>query len=215
MSLSLPRRVLRLQYSIARLPLQALEATVISRLDAEGPIRATYQQIMGGVDGTVGALLGDEELAQRGQKMRSAAADLEKAARLEAQAREKRAEATRESQRKVDEASARAKKARSTAEEKIDDAAETEIDAKVQAGKQATARLEDRKSRADDIADKRISAAEAERQAKLSEVERREEEAKAPRTDEIEDATEKLESADEARDDAERLADVVEASKDT
>ncbi|KIQ14131.1 hypothetical protein [Rhodococcus sp. MEB064] len=215
MSLSLPRRVLRLQYSIARLPLQALEATVISRLDAEGPIRATYQQIMGGVDGTVGALLGDEELAQRGQKMRSAAADLEKAARLEAQAREKRAEATRESQRKVDEASARAKKARSTAEEKIDDAAETEIDAKVLAGKQATARLEDRKSRADDIADKRISAAEAERQAKLSEVERREEEAKAPRTDEIEDATEKLESADEARDDAERLADVVEASKDT
>lgn len=215
MSLSLPRRVLRLQYSIARLPLQALEATVISRLDAEGPIRATYQQIMGGVDGTVGALLGDEELAQRGQKMRSAAADLEKAARLEAQAREKRAEATRESQRKVDEASARAKKARSAAEEKIDDAAETEIDAKVQAGKQATARLEDRKSRADDIADKRISAAEAERQAKLSEVERREEEAKAPRTDEIEDATEKLESADEARDDAERLADVVEASKDT
>ena len=102
-----------------------------------------------------------------------------------------------------------------TAEEKATDAADQEIENKVAAGKKAAARLEDRKSRADDIADKRISAAEAEREAKLSEVERREAEAKAPRTEEIEDAAEKLEDAAEKRDDAERLADVAEASKDS
>lgn len=213
MSMSLPRRVLRLQYNIARLPLQVFEATVVSRLDGQGQVRSTYEQVVGSLDGTVGALLGDSDLARRGEKMRTAAAELAKATELEARARKERADAARRTQQRVDTATADAAKAREKAEADLEEAADHEIDAKVQAGKQAAARLEDRKGRADEIADRRIEAAEAEREAKLDEVERRVEEKKAPRKKELDEAARKLEEAEAKREDAERLDDVAEASK--
>lgn len=215
MSLSLPKRIVRLQYSIARFPLQVLEATVISRLDRGGSVRATYQQIVGTVDGTVGVILGDDDLANRGQAMRTAAEDYEKATVLEQKARDTRARAARKVQETADKAAETAREAREKADAAVAEAADSEIEKKVAAGTAAAEKLDDRTSRADDIADKRIAAAEAQREAALGEVERRAEEKKAPHAENIDEAVDKLDDAAKARADAERLADVAEAEKDS
>ena len=141
-ALTLPRRILRLQYTIVRLPWEVLEAKVIQQMDSENPARLGYERIAGTVDGVVGAVLGDADLSKRGEALRSAAYDRARAAALDAEAAMIRAEAKAEKERTEAAAKERAERARTTAKDKIEQAADDEIADKIEAGRKATAQLE-------------------------------------------------------------------------
>lgn len=61
-----PFAILRLQYRAARVPLQIVEEQVVARLDNESPARLVYERSLGALDVTVGNLLGDPKIAERG-----------------------------------------------------------------------------------------------------------------------------------------------------
>lgn len=63
--------LLRVNYRLARLPLQLIEDLAVSRLDEQEPIRLTYEQILIGCDRAAACLLNDENAAR-------CAADLER-----------------------------------------------------------------------------------------------------------------------------------------
>ncbi|GGG28280.1 hypothetical protein GCM10007304_47650 [Rhodococcoides trifolii] len=212
-ALTLPRRILRLQYTLVRLPWEVLEAKVISQMDSENPARVGYERVAGTVDGVVGAVLGDADLSKRGEAMRSAAYDRARASALDVEAERIRAEAKAQKEQTEAAAKARVEQAREEADDKIAKAADDEISDKIEAGRKATAKLEADRERADNIAQARIDAAEAEREAKLDEVEREKQEAEEPQKKVMKKAAAKAEAADDKREDAERLSDVVEAKE--
>ena len=60
------RTVLRVQYQIARIPLQLLDEQLVARLDAEARVRLFYQRSLGLLDTAAGIVLDSPRLAQRG-----------------------------------------------------------------------------------------------------------------------------------------------------
>ena len=61
-----PFAVLRFQYQLARFPLQLIEEQVVAGMSSEAPTRLFYERWLGGLDATVGNLLGDPKLEKRG-----------------------------------------------------------------------------------------------------------------------------------------------------
>ena len=64
--IELSLQVLRMQYRLARFPLQFIEDRWIARMDAEAPARLIYERSLGGLDAAVGGVLGDSTLRRRG-----------------------------------------------------------------------------------------------------------------------------------------------------
>ncbi|MBC2642011.1 MULTISPECIES: hypothetical protein [unclassified Rhodococcus (in: high G+C Gram-positive bacteria)] len=56
---TLPLAVLRIQYTIVRIPLALIDDQLLSRLTPEGPARRLYQRSLDVLDGVVGAVLGE------------------------------------------------------------------------------------------------------------------------------------------------------------
>jgi hypothetical protein len=69
------RAALRLQYHLGRLPLQFVEERVLTAMDSESSARRLYERALGAVHVTVGQVLCDPKLKQRGDVLveRSAA----------------------------------------------------------------------------------------------------------------------------------------------
>ena len=61
-----PYAVLRFQYQLARFPLQLIEQQVVAGMSSEAPTRLFYERWLGGLDATVGKMLGDPDLEKRG-----------------------------------------------------------------------------------------------------------------------------------------------------
>jgi hypothetical protein len=78
-----PFAVLRLQYQLARAPLQLLEEQVVGRLDAEAPARLLYERSVGRLDVAVGAALGAPEVQRRGAALIERSEALQRAAVLD------------------------------------------------------------------------------------------------------------------------------------
>ncbi|MDT2009734.1 hypothetical protein FXW78_49020 [Rhodococcus opacus] len=62
---SLSLALLRVNYRLARLPLQLVEDVAVSRLDEQEPMRLAYEQILIDCDRAAGYLLNDENAARR------------------------------------------------------------------------------------------------------------------------------------------------------
>lgn len=61
----LVRALLSLEYRVARLPIDAIEGRLVSRIDPRSPGRTFFERSMNAVDGAVGRILGDAELEGR------------------------------------------------------------------------------------------------------------------------------------------------------
>lgn len=202
-----------LPYEFARLPLVIVDNRLSDRLPQTSRPRVTLDWAIGSADRLAGALLGNRDIAQRGDDRIDRSAKLLKAGRLEQeaatrreQARETAADGRREVTRKRKAAQKRAASGLAEA-----DAAEAsgKLEAKAKARKTAsakkaaadkqaasrTATVEQRKARAD-------SAAEAKKQA-----------AQRAAKAELDDARTTKQAATQARADAERLSDLTEAKK--
>jgi hypothetical protein len=82
----LSRTLLRVQYQIARIPLQLLDEQLVARLDSDARLRLFYQRSLGLLDAAVGNVLGSPTLAQRGATKIERTDKLMRAADLDAQA---------------------------------------------------------------------------------------------------------------------------------
>jgi len=159
--IELPLRVLRVQYRLARLPLQFIEDRWIAHLDAEAPARLIYERSLGGLDAAVGGVLGDSTLRRRGAVLaRRSEVRGEAAVRSMAAARQRQ------------QAGAQLEDSLEEAADERDEATAAKQDAVVDARERA----QQRKREAAEDADKRIAAAtkagraEAERQRKAAEA---------------------------------------------
>lgn len=165
---AIPRAVLKLQYQMARIPLQLIDDRFVRRLDSEAPARLFYERSLGLLDTAVGTVLGDPELRKRGATRMERSDALRRAAELDAAADEN-----------VRQADAELKITREKAlQDKQDAIEETERETR-----EAQQEAQQRKRSAIENAEKRIVADKkkadeiaTERQQRVETVKRREEE---------------------------------------
>jgi hypothetical protein len=205
-----PFAVLRLQYQLARVPLQLIEERVMGRLDSEAPARLLYERSMGRLDVAVGTVLGAPDVARRGEALIERSDALGRAAVLDEAA-----------DRAVDVADSDLRDAvvaaglvREQAEEdKIDQVNQARTAAaheKVAAINEAEERVDNAQQRVDESAAQRKQAAEAAKRAKQDRAEAAARSATAVADAKLEDAEDKrAEAAAEmaAADRTEKLAD--------
>ncbi len=117
-----PFAVLRFQYQLARIPLQLIEAQMAAWMGSEAPPRLFYERWLGGLDATVGNLLGDPKLEERGGALIERSDALDRAAQLDATATQKQAQADDELKAKRDNAIKDQKDARAAKERQVKEA---------------------------------------------------------------------------------------------
>jgi hypothetical protein len=140
----LSRTLLRVQYRIARVPLQLIEDQLVERLDSDARLRLFYQRSLGLLDAVAGNVLGSPGLARRGASKIERTDKLMRAADLDAVANATIAQANSE-----------LKDARGAATQAVQDARAE----KAQEAKQAQKTAEERKRTARNAADQRAGAA--------------------------------------------------------
>ena len=170
-----PFAVLRFQYQLARIPLQLIEAQMAAWMGSEAPPRLFYERWLGGLDATVGNLLGgDPKLEKRGAALIEGSDALDRAAQLDATATQQDEQADDELKAKRDNTIRDQKDARAAKERQVKEArtaAEQRNRAAAQAAEKRTAAA---KRQADDVAAQRKTSAEAakrEEQAKIAAAE--------------------------------------------
>ena len=149
-----PFAVLRFQYQLARVPLQLIEAQMAAWMGSEAPPRLFYERWLGGLDATVGNLLGDPKLEKRGAALIEGSDALDRAAQLDA-TDTKQHEADDELKAKRDNAIKDKKDARAAKEHQVKEA-RTAAEQRKRAAAQAAA-----KQQAEDVAAQRKNSAEA------------------------------------------------------
>jgi hypothetical protein len=76
----IPFPVLRLQYRIAREPLELVDKRFVSRMDSEAPARLLYERSVGALDAAVGNVLREVKLRLRGTVLAERSGTLGRAA---------------------------------------------------------------------------------------------------------------------------------------
>ncbi|MFC0448896.1 hypothetical protein [Rhodococcus jostii] len=158
---SLPRTVLRVQYAVVRLPLAVIDRRVVQRWGAQAPVRLAYEWALGGLDGVVGALLGDHDLIDRSHRNRRHADMLTRAAVLGDRAKRIRVDAAEQLPDRLDEAARHTAAVRDATDAAVTEAENTAVEETMRVGDRVGAQLARRKDRADRTADARIRAADA------------------------------------------------------
>jgi hypothetical protein len=209
----LSRAVLRVQYQIARFPLQLIEEHVVRRLDSEAPLRLFCERSLGVLDAAAGNVLGVPALAQRGvtnierndRLMR--AADLDAVAnatvaQADSELKDARGAATQAEEDAHAEKARVAEQARDTAEER-----------KRAARKAADQRTEAAQKQADETAAQRKGAAEAAKREEHAVIRAGEKLAEADATAKLDEAQDNRGVAARKRAEAERLEDLADEEK--
>jgi len=209
----LSRAILRVQYQIARFPLQLIEEQVMTRLYAGAPLRLFYERSLGLLDAAAGNVLGVPALAQRGvtkierndRLMR--AADLDAVAnatvaQADSELKDARGAATQAEEEAHAEKARVAEQARDTAEER-----------KRAARKAADQRTEAAQKQADETAAQRKGAAEAAKREEHAVIRAGEKLAEADATAKLDEAQDNRGVAARKRAEAERLEDLADEEK--
>lgn len=209
----LPFAVLRLQYRLARTPLQLFESSVISRMDTEAPRRLLFERAVGSIDATVGSLLRDRDLEQSGITRIERAVELAEAARLDEVAEQQRRQAADELRRKREEAAAAPRKAREGAQERVQDARAQAEQGKRQAAENVAKRTSQAKEQIDQTAEQRKQAAEKTKQNAQNRSRAAEKAEVKVAEAQLDGAADKRSAAVGARAHADKLEDYSEAEK--
>ena len=141
----IPFAAMRLQYRIARAPLQFIEERVIARMDPEAPGRLLFERSVGSIDAMVGTVLRDDDVASRGAAQVQRSEALAEAIRLDEAAAQQRADADEELRRKQEEVAAAPSKARKRTLQKVEDARSTAEKRKHRETENAAKRTEEAK----------------------------------------------------------------------
>ncbi|OBA84894.1 hypothetical protein A5662_04720 [Mycobacteriaceae bacterium 1482268.1] len=211
-----PFAVLRLQYQLARVPLQLFEDRVVGRLGEEAPARLFYERSVGKLDIAVGSVLGAPDVQRRGAALIERSDALSRAARLDEAAHR----AVKEAETDLVDAQAAAAAVRQEARaDKLEEATQARAAAaheKVAAINEAEERVETVKEKADQAAAERRAAVEAAKREKQEKIRAAEQSAAAVAEAKVEDAQAKRSAAATElaqADRVEQLADEKPAKK--
>jgi hypothetical protein len=207
------RAVLRVQYQIARFPLQLIEEQVMTRLYAEAPLRLFYERSLGLLDAAAGNVLGVPALAQRGVTKIERSDRLMRAADLDAVANATVAQADSELKDALGAATqteedAHAEKARVAMQ-----ARDTAEERKRAARKAADQRTEAAEKQADETAAQRKGAVEAAKRQEHAVVRAGEKLAEADAQAKLDEAQDNRGVAATKRAEAERFEDLADEEK--
>ena len=117
-----PYAFLRFQYQLARFPLQLFGEQVVAGMSSEAPTRVFYERWLGGLDATVGKMLGDPDLQKRGVALIERSDALRRAAQLDATATQNQEQADDELKAKRDKAIEDQNDARAVREREVEEA---------------------------------------------------------------------------------------------
>ena len=208
-----PFAFLRFQYQLARFPLQLIEEQVVAGMSSEAPTRVFYERWLGGLDATVGKMLGDPDLEKRGVALIERSDALRRAAQLDATATQNQELADDDLKAKRDKAIEDQKDARAVTEREVEEArraAEERKGAAEQAAQQRTAAA---KQQADELAaqlKKSAEAAKREEQATITEAEQK---ATAAAQSKLDDAQAKRSDAARKRAQADQVEELASLEK--
>lgn len=208
-----PLAVLRLQYRIARFPLELIEQRVVSRMDSEAPARLFYERSLGLLDAKVGNALGDKELADSGTALAKRSDALGRAARLDAAADRAQQQSRSDLKAKSNKAVKEQQDARKAAQGKIDDARASANEQKREASVASAQRTTAAKKRADEVAAQRTKAAEAAKREEHAKIRSNEQAVAKAVASKLEDAAEDRAEADAKRAQADQIEDLANAEK--
>lgn len=208
-TLTVPRKVVALEYKALRYPSQLLA----TRLPDDNGLRLVLDKVLGSLDTTAGQLLADESLQARGRVLTRRVEVLEKAEELEATAAARKAEADTELHAK--QAKIQAEKDRVQAEHEQTAARHK---AEKEAAETALVKKAQARHRADDQAilgtTQSLLTAERDRlDAQQAAVEARKKVRTAVPKAQLQQAADDKQAAAQARADAERLAALADAER--
>ncbi|MGE2832739.1 IF2 family translation initiation factor [Mycobacterium sp. SMC-4] len=210
----LPFAVLRLQYRLARVPLQLIEQRFVARMDAEAPPRLYFERAVGTVDAAAGSLLRDAKLEESGINRIEKAAVLGEAARLDDLAAQQKQQAEDELAERRERAASAPEEARQEAQERISEARLTAEQRKQQTAQEAAVRAEQAKKQVDDAAEQKVAAVEKTRRNVENRSRAVENTKVSAAKEELEDAADKQRTAGKARQHAERLDELSDVEKE-
>ncbi|KUI23097.1 IF2 family translation initiation factor [Mycobacterium sp. IS-1496] len=209
-----PFAVLRLQYQVARFPLQVIEDRVVARLDSEAPARLFYERSLGMLDLAVGNALSAPDVEQRGAALLERSEALRRAAQLDATATEVQNQAEAELESTREQAAREKQQAEQDREREISEARQTAAERKQNAAQNAQKKAADAKEQADRVAAQRVKSAEAARRQEEAVISATEKSVEKVAQAKLDDAADKAGSAAAKRTQADRVEDLADTEKE-
>ena len=208
-----PLAVLRVQYRIARFPLQLIEQRVVARMGSEAPARLFYERSLGLLDAAMGNALGDRRLQRSGSALARRSDVLARAARLDAEADQAQQRSSADLKARSDEASEEQQDALAAKERKVEEARVAADERKRAAEEAAAQRTAAAKKQADDAAAQRTKSAEAAKREEHAKIRADEQKAAAAAKSKLDDAQAKRTEAGAKRAQADRIEDLADDEK--
>ena len=208
-----PFAVLRFQYQLARFPLQLIEEQVVAGMSSEAPTRLFYERWLGGLDATVGKMLGDPDLEKRGAALIERSDALRRAAQLDATATQNQEQADDELNAKRDKAIEDQKDARAVKAREVEEARTAAEERKGAAAEAAQKRTSAAKQQADELAAQRMTSAEAAKRDEQATIRAAEQKATAAAESKLDDAQAKRSDAASKRAQADQVEELANLEK--
>jgi hypothetical protein len=210
----LPFAVLKIQYRLARLPLQMLDETVFGRMESDAPARLFFERSLGMLDVTIGNALRAPEFEQRGAELIERSDALRRAARLDAAASENIKAAGSNVRASREKAAQEREDARAEKESTVKNARDEAQNRKRNAVANAEKRIVTGKKRADEAATQQEEAVEAAKREELAISRAAEQNATAAADAKLEDAQDKRDTAASKVAQADRLEELADSEKE-
>jgi cell wall-associated NlpC family hydrolase len=204
-----PFAVLRFQYQLARLPLQLFEEQVVAGMSSEAPTRLFYERWLGGLDASVGKMLGDPDLEKRGAALIERSDALRRAAQLDATATQNQQQADDELKAKRDKAIEDQNDARAVTAREVEEARTAAEQWKGAAAEAAQKRISAAKQQADELAAQRMTSAEAAKRDEQATIRAAEQKATAAAESKLDDAQAKRSDAASKRAQADQVEELA------
>ena len=208
-----PFAFLRFQYQLARLPLQLFGEQVVAGMSSEAPTRLFYERWLGGLDATVGKMLGDPDLQKRGVALIERSDALRRAAELDATATQNQEQADDDLKAKRDKAIEDQNDARAVKEREVEEARTAAEERKGAAAEAAQKRISAAKQQADELAAQRVTAAEAAKRDEQAKITAAEQKATAAAESKLDDAQAKRSDAASKRAQADQVEELANLEK--
>jgi len=209
-----PFAFLRFQYQLARLPLQLFGEQVVAGMSSEAPTRLFYERWLGGLDASVGKMLGDPDLEKRGAALIERSDALRRAAQLDATATQNQQQADNELKAKRDKAIEDQKDARAVKAREVEEARTAAEERKGAAAEAAQKRTAAAKQQADELAAQRMRSAEAAKREEQAKITAAEQKATAAAESKLDDAQAKRSDAASKRAQADQVEELANLEKE-
>ena len=208
-----PYAVLRFQYQLARFPLQLFGEQVVAGMSSQAPTRLFYERWLGGLDASVGKMLGDPDLEKRGTALLERSDALRRAAQLDAAATQNQAQADDLLKAKRDKAIEDQNDARAVTEREVEEARRAAEERKSAAEQAAQKRTAAAKQQADELAAQLKKSAEAAKREEQATITAAEQKATAAAQSKLDDAQAKRSDAASKRAQADQVEELANLEK--